>query len=177
MDCRPWEDLREGLEAGDYDVIMAAMSNTAERREWADFGRDYFGNQSETRGMFVGKSTFQEPQNGTVAVQVGTIYETWLRANGYRVITYPTAGAALKAVLDGEASTTMGSPTHLEPRVYRNGRVLTIIGTVAMDVGGAAAAFAKGSALRDKFNAELEQMRADGSLEKISGKWFGSKEL
>lgn len=173
----PWDQLRAGLEAGDYDLIMAAMAATPERRAWADFGEDYFGPQGPAQGMFVGTRSFQDPKDGPVAVQEGTIYETWLRAEGYDVRTYPTAGAALAAVLDDKAASTMGSPDHLRPRVFQTGRALSILGTVELDAGGAAAAFVKNSPLRARFDAEMARMRADGSMQEISRKWFGTKEL
>jgi polar amino acid transport system substrate-binding protein len=170
---RDWNALLPGLVAGEFEIIMAGMAITPSRRAQAGFSREYFPSISKPQGIFVGTHTFQNPKESLIAVQDGTIHEDHLRSQGYRVATYATAGAALDAVMDGTCDLTFGSPDFLEQRVFRTSRTLTIIGTQEIDAGGAAAAIAKPRAdLQQGFNAALDALETDGTIERLRKKWF-----
>lgn len=168
-----WTDMIPQLLAGDFDVIMAGMGITPGRAQQVAFSREYFPGGDQPTGMYVGTHTFQNPQDGLIAVQENTIHEEHLRARGARVVAFATAGKALAAVLDGVADVTFGSPDFLENRVYRTSRTLTILGTEPLDAGGAAAAFRKeDNALRQSFDDALANLTADGTLDRLNRTWF-----
>ncbi len=170
---RDWSALLPGLGAGEFDAIMAGMSITPSRRAHAAFSREYFHSADKPQGMFVGTHTFQDPSQALIAVQKDTIHEDHLLSLGYHVMTYATAGAALDAVLDGTCDLTFGSPDFLEQRVFRTSRMLAIIRSEEIDAGGAAVAIAPGNSdLKLGFDAALDALEADGTIEKLRKKWF-----
>ena len=170
---RDWNLLLDGLKAGDYDAIMAGMAITPSRRAQALFSREYFSSADKPHGMFVGTHSFQDPALALIAVQQDTIHEEHLRSLGYQVITYPTAGEALTAVLDGTCDLTFGSPDFLEQQVSRTGRTLSIIRSDEIDAGGAAIALAQGrEPLKAVLDDALNALEADGTIEKLRRKWF-----
>jgi ABC-type amino acid transport substrate-binding protein len=149
------------------------MGITPTRAAQISFGREYFPGDGQATGMFVGTHTFQNPIEGVIAVQSGTIHEDHLKARGARILGCDTAGAALAAVLDGRADTTFGSPDFLEPKVWHTSRTLTILGTEEISAGGAAPAFRKGDdALRHRFDAALDRLGGDGTLDRLRDTWF-----
>ena len=168
-----WAGIIPGLTGGAYDVIMAGMAITPDRAREIAFSRPYFRDEEAPAGIFVGTHSFQTPSAGRIAVQEGTIHETHLRAQGLSVLAFPTADAALQAVLDGRADTTFGSPDFLQQRVFHTSRMLVILGTEQSSGGGAAAGFRKAeTALRENFNRALEALEKDGTIEKLRKKWF-----
>ncbi|MDQ2089166.1 substrate-binding periplasmic protein [Marimonas arenosa] len=168
-----WADMIPQLLDGDFDVIMAGMGITPARAQRVAFSREYFPGGDQPLGMYVGTHTFQDPAKGLIAVQENTIHEEHLQALGARTLAFATAGKALAAVLDGQANVTFGSPDFLEAQVYRTSRTLTILGTEPLAAGGAAAAFRKeDAALRQDFDAALEQLTEDGTLDRLNQKWF-----
>ncbi len=147
------------------------MAATEARRERVLFTQSY--EPAPAPAVFVGTEALIDIETATIAVQAGTIHEDHLRATGRTVQTHATATEALDAVLDGAAGLVFGSPAFLEPRVYRTSRMLAITAREALDADGAAIAFRKDdTALRDRFDAALDAMRADGSLEALIAKWL-----
>ncbi|UYV38817.1 transporter substrate-binding domain-containing protein [Rhodobacteraceae bacterium D3-12] len=168
-----WSGIIGGLTGGDYDAIMAGMSITPSRLKDIDFTREYFLTANQPKGMFVGIHNFLDPAHSLIAVQEDTIHEEHLKSLGFRTASFATAGAALDAVLAGRCDLTFGSPDYLDQRLYRTGRALSVIGTMDIQAGGAAVAVPKGrDKLRRGFNAALDSLESDGTIERLRKKWF-----
>ncbi|MCF3596098.1 transporter substrate-binding domain-containing protein [Rhodobacteraceae bacterium LMO-12] len=168
-----WTTLLSDLAEGEFDAAMAGISITPSRRAVTSFSREYFRSADKPQGLFVGTHTFQDPAHAMIAVQEGTIHEDHLKSMGYNFIAFPTAGGALKAVLDGTCDLTFGNPDFLESRVYSTSRMLAIIRLENIDAGGAAVAIAPGrSEIKQGFDAALDALEADGTIEKLRKKWF-----
>ena len=150
------------------------MTDTAERRERVAFSIGY--QPGSTEGIYVGAQAQIDPLTSLIAVQAETVHETHLIAKGYNIRSYPTAGAALGAVLDGEADLVFGSVAFLEKQVFTTSHRLVIIAKEPVESGPAAIAFRKeDTALRAQFDAALRDMEADGSLYELDDKWFARK--
>lgn len=168
-----WASITDGLVDGKFDAVMAGMAITPTRLKKVSFSREYFPSGSRPQGMFVGTHTFQDPAASVISVQKNTIHEDHLKSLGFQIKTYPTAGAALDAVLSGMCDLTFGSPDFLEQRVYQTSRSLAIVGRLEINAGGAAIAFAKESeTLRQDFNTALDALEADGTIGRLQTKWF-----
>jgi len=166
-----WDSIIPNLLAGRYDAIIAAMAATPERREQVAFSQGY--ETEPALSPFVGKRSGIDPATATIAVQSNTIHEVFLRARGYSVVTYPTAAAAVQAVLDDKADLVFGSGLFLESRVTASGRRLVIVAREQIDAGPTSIAFRKDDvALRERFDEALDAMIADGSLAALRAKWF-----
>ena len=170
---RAWTTLLPDLAAGEFDAAMAGIAITPGRLAVTDFSREYFSSGDKPQGMFVGTHTFQNPTGARISVQQDTIHEDHLRSLGYDVMSFPTAGEALKAVLDGECDLIFGSPDYLEDRVNHTSRMLSVIRTEEINAGGAAVAIARDhDEIKQGFNAALDALEADGTIEKLRKKWF-----
>lgn len=168
-----WAGLLPGLASGRFEAAMAGISITPSRRALTDFSREYFRAAAKPQGMFVGTHTFQNPAHALISVQEGTIHEDHLKALGYDYLSFPTASGAFEAVLEGACDLTFASPDYLETRVGRSGRMLSIIRTEEINAGGAAAAIAPGHGdIKQGFDAALDALEADGTIEKLRKKWF-----
>lgn len=168
-----WSALIPGLLANDFDAIMAGMSITPARSRSVAFSRAYFPANEGAVGMFVGSTSFLVPETALIAVQSGTIHEEHLREHGLRVQPHATADAALDAVLDGKVDMVFGSPDFLELRVNRTSRSLAILGREDIAAGGAAIAVRPGdSDLLSTFNAALDALSADGTMDRLDQVWF-----
>ena len=170
---RAWTALLPDLSAGEYDAAMAGIAITPGRLALTDFSREYFRSADKPQGMFVGIHSIQTPSDARISVQQDTIHEDHLRSLGYDVMTFPTAGAALKAVSDGKCDLTFGSPDFLEDRVNNTSRKLSIIHISEINAGGAAVAIAPDQdEIKQGFNEALDALEADGTIEKLRKKWF-----
>ena len=166
-----WATIIDNLLAGDYDAILAAMSETPERAERVLFTQPYEAPPGPS--VFVGTRHSTDPETAMIAVQADTIQEAHLRQTGRKVQPYPTAAAALAAVLDGSADLVFGSGAFLEPRVFGTGQPLVIVGREQIEASSSAIALRKeDTALAARFDAAIDDMKSDGSLIAILIKWL-----
>lgn len=169
-----WESLIDNLLTGRYDAILAGVSNTKTRRKRVAFSSGY--EPGTASGIYMGRDSFIRRDTATIAVQSGTVHADHLRALGYTLQLHDTAGAALAAVVTGRADLVFGSPTFLEDPLAAPRHALVVLWREDVAAGPASIAFRKeDSALKAKFNAALEEMRADSSLQQLRLKWFGAK--
>lgn len=168
-----WASMIPDLLAGHYDAIMAGMAITPLRARRIAFSREYFPRAGPASGMFVGTHSFQSTEDALIAVQEDTIHHDHLVAGGLTIQAHPTATDAFKAVIAGQADMVFGSPDFLENRVFRSSRMLVILGREEIAAGGPAIGFRpEDTALRDRFNAALSTLDADGTLDRLNDKWF-----
>ncbi|WP_372614324.1 transporter substrate-binding domain-containing protein [Aquicoccus sp.] len=168
-----WTSMIPDLLAGHYDAIMAGMAITPLRARRIAFSREYFPQAGPASGMFVSTHSFQSTAGALIAVQEDTIHHDYLVAGGLMTQSHPTATAALKAVTDGQADMMFGSPDFLENHVHNSNRMLTILGREEIAAGGPAIGFHPDNpALRDRFDAALSTLDANGTLDRLNDKWF-----
>lgn len=173
-----WDGILAALDSGRLDVVVNQVTVTPEREKKFDFSEPYTvsGIQIIVRKGDEGRINKPADLAGKrVGVGLGTNYEQWLRAN------VPTA----------DVRTYDDDPTKYQD--LRAGRIDAVLNDrlVAADFikksggpfVGAGPAFARqlqAVALRKDpeflaaLNAAIDGLRADGELEKISQKWFGT---
>ena len=74
-----WDSIIPNLVSGNYDVIIAGMSITAERDEVIDFSEAY--TQPDPSAYLV-MSTDIDLENGVIAAQTGTIQAAFIASTG-----------------------------------------------------------------------------------------------
>lgn len=169
-------ELLPGLNAGHYDVVLAAVAITAERQQQVDFTDSY--DDALPRGVFVGiDKASADVETMSIGVAAGTVHEQHLKAANLNTRSFPSTEAAYGALLAGEVDLVFGSPGELEPRVYRTSRAAAILGHEDIQAGSAAIAVRKGDTdLRLRLNKALAILRADGSLARLRKTWFSPAE-
>ncbi|RED49183.1 ABC transporter substrate-binding protein [Aestuariispira insulae] len=178
-----WDGIIPNLLNKKYDAIIASMSITEERKKKVDFSEKYYN----TPSRFVAKEgvdwadTNEGLAGKTVGVQRGTIQHDYLLA------VYPDAdvkpyGTAEEAYLDIEAGRL--DAILVDSLAVDGGFLKTDAGKGFAFFGGdhsdpkyfgdgAGVAVRKGEEeLRDAFTKAIQEIRADGTYEKINMKYF-----
>jgi len=173
----PWEGIFEALAAGSFDVAANGISVTDERDAVVDFSVPYLTVGQVLVVPFAATvdevAEFAENPANVVGTQAGTTNETAARSlfAPDRVKTYADFDAAVAALLSGEvAGVVADNVTALRLVAARGGRIK--IGPQLTSDEPLAFAFPPGSELVAPFNAALESMKQDGTLDAINQRWF-----
>ena len=166
-----WDSIIPNLVSGNYDTIIAGMSITAERDEVIDFTQDYF---PPTASAYVGAADGANWESGVVAAQTNTIQAGHIASSGATLVEFATLEETVAAVRNGEADAVFADRDYLAPLVEESGGALMFIGPDVPLGGGVGMGLRESDTeLRDKFDAAITSMKADGSLNALLVKWFG----
>ncbi|MFS4582848.1 transporter substrate-binding domain-containing protein [Phaeobacter sp. C3_T13_0] len=171
LDCEwvtnDWDSIIPNLLSGNYDTIIAGMSITAEREEVVNFTTGY---TRPSPSAYAAMSADVDVNSAVVAAQASTIQASHVASTGATLVEFPTPDETVAAVKAGEVDAVMADKDFLIPIVDETDMVF-----VADDVllgGGIGMAFRKSDdELRGKFDAAIETMKADGSLNTLLTKW------
>ncbi len=176
--AQDWDGIIPGLKAGKYDAIVAAMSITPERAQQVSFTDPYFSNAL----VFLAKkdSSFN-PNNSddidthSIAAQRSTISSQWLEGE------YPQADMKLydtlsNAFLDLESERVDAMISDKLPAIQwlssPTGSDYVIKGDEIDINDNFAIAVRPGDELQAKINQSLANLRANGTYDEISQKYF-----
>ncbi|THD75742.1 transporter substrate-binding domain-containing protein [Thalassobius vesicularis] len=163
-----WDSIIPNLVSGNYDTIIAGMSITDERKEKIDFTQNY---TQPDPSAYAALSTDVDLANGVVAAQANTIQASFVAAQGWKLVEFATADEAMAAVLNGEADAVLADKASLKDMVGSNDKLM-FLDREELIGGGVGMGIRKSdSALRDKFDAAIQSMKDDGSLNALIAKW------
>lgn len=169
-----WESIITNLRAGRYDAIMAGMSITEERDEVIDFTQPYFPPEPSVFAALIGAG--EDATRGRVAVQTATVQADYLGDKVAELLEYPLAEDTVAAVQKGEADSVFASISYLQDVVAQSEGALAFVGPeIPLDKGTGIGLREEDSELRQKLNAAIGEMKEDGSLNDLIGKWFGEE--
>ena len=167
-----WDSIIPNLQSGNYDVIIAGMSITDEREKVVDFSENYV---PPADSAYVGQSADADIKSGVVSAQVGTIQAGYVAESGATLLEFPTPDETVAAVRNGEAVAVFADKDYLVPYVEESNGELTFVGADVQLGGGVGMAFRESDdALREKFNAAIQSMKKDGTLNPLIIKHFGA---
>ncbi len=165
-----WDSIIPNLQSGNYDVIIAGMSITDERDEVIDFSQYYF---PPAASAYVGL-TADADIKGTVSAQVSTIQAGYVAESGATLLEFATPDESIAAVRNGEAVAVFADKDFLAPIVAESNGELTFVGEEVQLGGGVGLGLRESDAeLKEKFNAAIQSMKDDGSLNALIEKHFG----
>ncbi len=169
-----WDSIIPNLVSSNYDTIMAGMSITAERDEVIDFTQDYF---PPTASAYVGASDAADWEGGVIAAQTATIQAGYIAETGKAtLVEFATPEETVAAVRNGEADAVFADADYLAPLVEESSGALVFIGPDVPLGGGVGMGLRESDGeLREKFDAAISSMKADGSLNALLVKWFGDE--
>jgi ABC-type amino acid transport substrate-binding protein len=174
--------LIPAMNAKSLDFVGAPTTVTPERAANLLFSEGYLN----TYYQFLVPSgkpdlkTLADLKGKTISANKGSAYDKWLIDNaaklGFTVEAYPTNSDAVQAVLSGRADATLGGNTVSAYAATRNPGKLQLT-TLTVDQGLVwAAVFRKDDpALRNAVDAALECLKTNGTIARLSEKWFGVK--
>ena len=191
INCTPefktyaWDGIVAAIGAGsftDFDMVASGVSITPERDETADFSEPYLVvNQAITTR--VEDEALTEADFGAadgellLGAQLGTTNADLGRdlVGDDRLRTYDDFNSAVLALLQGDVDGVIidGVTADAFANQYAGELVVNITGLSNDPLGFV---FQPGDELIDAFNAGLEQIKADGTLDALTEKWFGAAE-
>ena len=178
-----WDGLIPALTSGKIDAILASMSITPEREEQIAFSNKYYS----TPGAIVAEvGSDTQPTNESLAgkvlgVQVSTTNQDYAEKHfpDAKLKTYQTQDEVNQDLYAGRIDAEIADLVTLQPFLEsEDGKMCCeMVGTVAQDVDiygpGIGIGLRKDdTALKDKFNAAIAEVREDGTYADISKKYF-----
>lgn len=181
IDAVSFSTLIPGMQAGRYDFIAAPTTVTKERAEAMLFTSGYLWTAFQF-GIKKGSApikSWADLKGKAVSVNKGTPYETLAKAegekNGFTVQVYDTQPDATQAVLSGRAYATLGGNTTIVYAASKNPQFIADLELKETRAHWAAPVRKDNVALRNQLQDALDCMKKDGTIAKMSEKWFGKK--
>lgn len=166
-----WDSIMDNLNSGNYDVIMAGMSITPERKKDVQFSQNY---TPPTVSLYVAANKNADLKKGVVAAQTATIQAAHVAESGAQLVEFATPDETVAAVRKGEADAVLADSEFLAPVVEQSKGELVVLEQIQLGEGVGAAFRKSDTALRDKFDAAIGDMKKDGSLNAMIDKHFGN---
>ncbi|MBX2825090.1 MAG: transporter substrate-binding domain-containing protein [Gammaproteobacteria bacterium] len=172
-----WDSIIPNLLAGNYDIIMAGMSITDERKETIDFSDMYFPpDPSLFAAATSDKFDFDNLKDVKIGAQGATIQAAWLEENmaeGNTILTYETPDQSVADLMAGNIDLLLADGTFLDPVINGSNGEYGYTGPEVMIGGGVGIGMRKDEAeLAGKLAAALESVKADGTLDKLILEFF-----
>lgn len=167
-----WDSIIPNLQSGNYDLIMAGMSITAERDEVIDFSQNYIPPASSAYLALTADVAIGE--GAVIAAQTGTIQAGYVAESGATLLEFATPDETVAAVKNGEADAVFADKDYLAPiAADSNGELVLLAEEVQLGGGVGIGLRETDTELKDKLNAAIQSMKDDGSLNTMITKWFG----
>jgi polar amino acid transport system substrate-binding protein len=176
-----WDGIIEGLRAKRYDGILGSMGINEEREKIVDFSTPYYysGPQLIVRADSGITGPEDLDDSSVIALVTGTTFEQDAEKLGVQTKLYEDDNQTLLELLNNRVDGV------LTDRIVglnaiaqlKEGDKLKLVGSVLRTEKMGIAFHADDDALREQVNGILEDMRADGTLTEISGKWFNGEDI
>jgi polar amino acid transport system substrate-binding protein len=167
-----WDSIIPNLQSGNFDAIIAGMSITDERRQVLDFTQNYI---PPTASAYMAASADAKYTEGAiVSAQVGTIQASHVAESGATLLEFATPDESVAAVKNGEADAVFADKDYLVPIAAESAGALVMLPNDVAIGGGIGIGLRKSDTeLRGTFDAAIQGMKDDGSLNEMITKWFG----
>lgn len=187
-----WDVITAGHWNGRWDISIASMTPTAERAKVLDFPVTYYSapaglavNKANTgikdavdasgkRVGVQGASTYEYYLNGTLKIEAPDVPPIDFKIHNARTVSYDTEGLGLDDLRLGDGVRLDAAVASVQAidEAIRSGYPIKRVGG-ALFYEPLAIAIDKGDpAFGEEIKKAVESMRADGTLRKLSEKWF-----
>ena len=163
-----WDSIIPNLVSGNYDVIIAGMSITDERDEVIDFTQEY---TPPDPSAYLAMSADVDLKGGVIAAQTNTIQAGFIAEMGATLVEFATPEETIAAVKNGEADAVLADKSYLTPIAAEDGDLMLLEKEEMIGGGVGMGVRESDSELRDKFDAAIQSMKDDGSLNALIAKW------
>lgn len=181
IDSVSFSTLIPGMQSGRYDFIAAPTTVTKERAENMLFTAGYLWTAFQF-GIKKGSAPIKgwaDLKGKAVAVNKGTPYETLSKSKGaeigFDVQVYDTQPDAVQAVVSGRAYATLVGNTSVQYAASKNPMLVADLELKETRAHWAAPVPKTNPKLRAELQDAIDCMKKDGSLVKLSLKWFGKE--
>lgn len=173
-----WAAILAGLGAGKYDVIISQVGITPKRLEAFDFSEPYTYSSPQLivrRDERATYASLADLKGKKVGVGQGSVFEQQARAvPGITVKSYPAAPENLQDLAFGRIDAALNDSL-MVAYLLSNSQLPIKAGARVGAIERTGIPFQKGNPqFKAALNKALAEAAADGSLKKISVKWFGA---
>jgi len=172
-----WDGIIPALNAKKFDFLVSSMSITDERKQAVDFTNPYYSNKLQfIAAKNVDFKTDKDYLNGKIiGAQRSTLSGTWLEDNmpGVQVKLYDTQENAYLDLTSGRLDGILADKyANYEWLKSAAGKDYEFKGEPVEQSDKIGIAVRKGDPLREKLNAALKEIQADGTYKQINDKYF-----
>lgn len=172
-----WDSLLAGLNAGHFDVVIAAMTITEERLMSVDFSDPYFetGQVIVVRPGTKGINGPEDLKGKRVGVQIGTTgHLAAEEIGGVTVRTFDSAPLAFLALKTGQLhAVVVDEFVAIRERNANPGQTVIVGEPFATEQYGIAVRKGR-TDLLERINEALKQIKADGTYDQLYDKWIAN---
>lgn len=179
IDSASYSGLIPALDAGRYDFLAAPTTVTKERAENMIFTSGYMWTSFQL-GIKKGGTpinSLDDLRGKVITVNKGSAYDQWAAANagkyGFSVQAYDTQSDAVQAVLSGRAAANLAGNAVIRYAATKLPQFQPDYVLKDTRAEWAAPLRKDEVALRNELQDAMSCMKQDGTLAKISEKWFG----
>ncbi len=182
--AQDWDGIIPGLVAKKYDMIIASMFITEERKKQVAFSDPYYMaamTHVAAKGAGITAFTNEALKGKVIGAQAGTTQAEYIAAvyPDAEIKLYPTQDEANLDMANGRLDMEVGDMLPMLDWVTKNndGKCCELIGEPITDPkfvgeGVGIALRQDDNALREKLNKALADIRADGTYKTINDKYF-----
>ena len=163
-----WDSIIPNLVSGNYDAIIAGMSITDERDQVIDFTQNY---TPPDPSAYLGMSEGVDVTGGVIAAQTGTIQAGYVAETGATLLEFATPEETIAAVRNGEADAVLADKSFLAPVAAEDADLMFVGEDVPLGGGVGMGVRESDGELRETFDAAIQSMKDDGSLNEMIKKW------
>jgi polar amino acid transport system substrate-binding protein len=181
IDSASFSGLVPALNAGRYDFLCAPTTVTPERAANLLFTEGYLWTELQfgiRRGTPPIRSE-EDLRGKTISVNKGTPYEQWVTNNAQRLnltlMAFDTQPDAVQAVIQGRAYANLSGNTVIRYSASRTPQYIADFVLPGTRFHWATPFRQDSGALRNQVEDVLTCMKRDGTIARMSEKWFGSR--
>ena len=163
-----WDSIIPNLVSSNYDVIIAGKSITDERDEVIDFTQAY---TPPDPSLYLAASDDVDLEGGVIAAQTGTIQAGYVAESGATLVEFATPDETIAAVRNGEADAVLADSSFIMEISKSNPELVIVGDPVALGGGVGMGVRESDGELLAKFDAAIQSMKDDGSLNELIAKW------
>jgi polar amino acid transport system substrate-binding protein len=178
-----WDTMIQAVRDGQFDVGMDGISITDDRKKQVAFSDPYLVSRQfmlvrKDENRFTNAAEFGANTKLLIGSQAGTtnfyvaVYNVLDgKEDNPRIKMFETFGATVQALLTGDVDCVLMDASSSRGYIGANPDKLKIVGD-ALGTDNYGFIFKLGSDLVAPFNAAIAAMKADGTLDKLTNKWF-----
>ena len=168
-----WDGIIPNLVAGNYDTIIAGMNQTEARAAVIAFTQPY-KRPDPSAYMALAGTDPDVIESGVIAAQSNTVQSGMVADTDATLIEFPTPDETIAAVRTGVADAVLADRDFLMT-YYRDadGEFEMLATVMPPGLGVSMGIRQSDDDLRAAFNAAIDSMKADGSLNALLVEWFG----
>lgn len=175
----PWDTLFTGMDAGQIDMVVNGVDVTEGRKQTYDFTDPYAYDHTVlvVRTDETGITKFEDLAGKTTANSIGSTYMEIGESYGATVQGVDSLAETMTMVIQKQVDATINAETSVQDYIKTTGTKDIKVIDRSEEATAYAMPLPKGSdnaSLLKAVNEALAVLRADGTLAKISEKYFGS---